>query len=132
MTEHNAKEPQQDDGTDIIVAGAGSTGLAAALAFARTGLRVTLIGRLPPPLPGRTVALFEASIRFLEALGALERVSALGCRIDAIRMVDDTDQLLPVPPLTLRASEIGLNALGVNVANDDLVSVLVDLSLIHI
>ena len=131
MTEHNAKEPQQHDGGDIIVAGAGSTGLAAALAFARTGLRVTLIGRLPPPLPGRTVALFEASIRFLDALGALERVNALGCQIDGIRMVDDTDQLLPVPPLTLRASEIGLNALGVNVSNDDLVSVLVDLVKAH-
>ncbi len=109
---------------DILVAGAGSTGLAAALAFARSGMRIGLIGRAPPPLPGRTVALFEASIRFLDALGALERVRQLGCSIKAIRMIDDTDQLLPVPDLTLDAQEIGLPALGINISNDELVGVL--------
>jgi 2-octaprenyl-6-methoxyphenol hydroxylase len=113
--------------TDILVAGAGSTGLAAALAFARAGMRVTLVGRIPPPLPGRTVALFEASIRFLDALGALARVRELGCSIEAIRMIDDTDQLFPVPELTLRAAEIDLPALGVNISNDELVGVLLDL-----
>jgi 2-octaprenyl-6-methoxyphenol hydroxylase len=112
------------DRYDILVAGAGSTGLAAALAFARSGMRIGLIGRAPPPLPGRTVALFEASIRFLDALGALERVRQLGCPIRAIRMIDDTDQLLPVPDLTLDAQEIGLPALGVNISNDELVGVL--------
>ena len=113
--------------TDILVAGAGSTGLAAALAFARSGLKTTLVGRIPPPLPGRTVALFEASVRFLAALGALERVKALGCPIEAIRMIDDTDQLFPVPELSLRASEVDLPALGINISNDELVGVLLDL-----
>lgn len=113
--------------TDILVAGAGSTGLAAALAFARSGLETTLVGRIPPPLPGRTIALFEASVRLLDALGALERVKALACPIEGIRMIDDTDQLFPVPELTLRASEIDLPALGVNISNDELVGVLLDL-----
>lgn len=127
MTELSAHETRATMKTDMIVAGAGSTGLAAALAFARAGMRVALVGRIPPPLPGRTVALFEASVRFLDALGALERVQQLGCAIEAIRMIDDTDQLFPVPELTLRASEIGLPALGVNISNDELVAVLVDL-----
>lgn len=113
--------------TDVLVAGAGSTGLAAALAFARSGLKTTLVGRIPPPLPGRTVALFEASVRFLDALGALARVKELGCRVEAIRMIDDTDQLFPVPELTLRASEVDLPALGVNISNDELVGVLLEL-----
>ncbi len=113
--------------TDILVAGAGSTGLAAALAFARSGLKTALVGRIPPPLPGRTIALFEASVRFLDALGALEQVKALACPIEGIRMIDDTDQLFPVPELTLRASEIDLPALGVNISNDELVGVLLDL-----
>jgi len=127
MTEVPAQEPRATTKTDILVAGAGSTGLAAALAFARSGLKTTIVGRIPPPLPGRTVALFEASVRFLDALGALERVQELGCPVEAIHMIDDTDQLFPVPELTLRASEVGLPALGVNISNDELVGVLLDL-----
>ena len=126
MTEGAAGGPRQNK-LDILVAGAGSTGLAAALAFARAGLRTALVGRVPPPLPGRTVALFEASIRFLDALGALARVRERGCPIEAIRMIDDTDQFLPVPELTLRAREIGLPALGINIPNDELVAILLDL-----
>jgi 2-octaprenyl-6-methoxyphenol hydroxylase len=131
MTEARAAEPQtaantQQGKTQILVAGAGSTGLAAALAFARAGFKTALVGRIPPPLPGRTVALFEASVRFLDALGVLDRVKARGCPVEAIRMVDDTDQLLPVPELSLRATEIGLPALGLNISNDELVEILVD------
>lgn len=118
---------QENSRSEILVAGAGSTGLAAALAFARAGFKTTLAGRIPPPLPGRTVALFEASIRFLDAVGTLERVKAQGCPVEAIHMVDDTDQFLPVPELSLRAREIGLSALGVNVSNDELVAILLDL-----
>ncbi len=70
---------------DILVAGVGSTGLAAALAFARAGMKTALVGRIPPPLPGRTVALFEASIRFLDALGALERVKGSTTRTSSSR-----------------------------------------------
>lgn len=128
MTQDRADESRVAAKTQILVAGAGSTGIAAALAFARSGWKVTLVGRIPPPLPGRTVALFEASVRFLDALGALARVKAKACPILAIRMIDDTDQLLPVPELVLRAGEIGLPALGLNVSNDDLVAALLDLA----
>jgi 2-octaprenyl-6-methoxyphenol hydroxylase len=128
MTEGHAGDPQASAKTQILVAGAGSTGLAAALAFARAGLKTTLVGRGPPPLPGRTVALFEASVRFLDALAALDRVKARACPVEAIRMIDDTDQFLPVPELSLRAQEIGLPALGLNISNDDLVAVLLELA----
>ncbi len=109
----------------ILVAGAGSTGIAAAMAFARAGFDVALVGRFPPPLPGRTVALFEASTRFLDALGVLQRVKEKAAPIAAIRMIDDTGQLLPTPELMLEAREIGLPALGVNVSNDELVAILI-------
>lgn len=110
--------------TQILVAGAGSTGIAAALAFAKAGWKTTLAGRFPPPLPGRTVALFEASLRFLDAIGVLGEVKARACSIEMIRMVDDTDQVLPVPDLVMRAEEIDLSAFGLNVTNDDLADIL--------
>ena len=55
--------------SDILVAGVGATGLAAALAFARAGCETTLAGRIPPPLPGRTVAL----VRILRAISRCAR-----------------------------------------------------------
>jgi 2-octaprenyl-6-methoxyphenol hydroxylase len=124
MTQHAAKAAKPTLKTQVLVAGAGSTGIAAALAFARAGLKVALVGRFPPPLAGRTVALFEASVRFLDALGVLERVKEKACPIEAIRMIDDTGQFLPTPDLELRASEIDLPALGLNISNDELVEVL--------
>jgi 2-octaprenyl-6-methoxyphenol hydroxylase len=127
MTEHQAQtKPPRTTKTQILVAGVGPTGIAAALAFARAGWEVTLAGRLPSPLPGRTVALFEASVRFLDAIGVLNAVKAKSNRIIAIRMIDDTDQLLPVPELLLRAEEVDLPALGLNISNDDLAAVLID------
>ncbi|MBI3275055.1 MAG: FAD-dependent monooxygenase [Methylocystis sp.] len=110
--------------TQMLVAGAGSTGIAAALAFARAGFSVTLAGRFPSPLAGRTVALFEASLRFLDALGVLDEVRAKSCPLATIHMIDDTDQLLPVPDLRLSAEEIDLAAFGLNITNDDLAAVL--------
>ncbi|TDX64296.1 2-octaprenyl-6-methoxyphenol hydroxylase [Methylosinus sp. sav-2] len=112
--------------TQILVAGAGSTGIAAALAFANAGWRVTLAGRFPPPLPGRTIALFEASVRFLDSIGVLEKVRAAACPIETIQMVDDTDQLLPVPDLVMRSEEIDLPAFGLNVSNDELTAILLE------
>ena len=41
-------------------------------------------------------------------------------------MVDDTDQLLPVPDLVMRAEEIDLPAFGLNVSNDELTAILLD------
>lgn len=126
MAQDHADAPQPTIKTQILVAGAGSTGIAAALAFARAGWQVTLAGRFPGPLAGRTVALFEASLRFLEALGVLDAVKAEACPLETINMIDDTDQLIPVPDLVLRAEEIDLPAFGLNVTNDDLAAILLD------
>jgi 2-octaprenyl-6-methoxyphenol hydroxylase len=126
MAEDQAGAQQPTKRTQILVAGAGSTGVAAALAFARAGWQVTLAGRFPPPLAGRTVALFEASLRFLEAIGALDAVKAKACPLETIHMIDDTDQLIPVPDLTLRSEEIDLPQFGLNVTNDDLAAILLD------
>ena len=107
--------------TDVIVAGAGAAGLIAAIALARSGFTVSCVGPVRAAPNGRTVALFEGSLRFLRQVGLWDRFKADAQPIRAIRMVDDTAPFLPVPPILMEAREIGLDALGVNIENDRLV-----------
>lgn len=107
---------------DIIVSGAGASGLAATIALAKAGFSVVCAGKSDTRPNGRTVALFEGSLRYLRAIDVWSRFEPHVQPIKAIRIVDDTGARLPVPPLTLRASEIDLEALGSNVENDRLVA----------
>ncbi len=113
--------PELTADVDILVSGAGASGLAATIALARAGFSVVCAGTSDTQANGRTVALFEGSLRFLQSIGAWQRFDATSQRIKAIRLIDDTGLRLPVPPLTLAASEIGLAALGANVENSALV-----------
>lgn len=105
-------------GAEILVCGAGPSGLLAALAFAQAGVDVTLAGPPPGPIPGRTVALFDGSIRFLESLGVWPAIAADAAPLVAMRIVDDTGSLFRTPPVEFRAPEIGLDQFGFNVETD--------------
>ena len=112
--------PEPD--VDILVSGAGASGLAAAIALAKAGFSVVCAGTSDTTPNGRTVALFEGSLRHLKAMGVWSRLAPDAQPIRAIRLIDDTGVPIPVPPLTLEAKEIGLPALGANVENDKLVA----------
>ncbi len=109
---------------DIILSGAGATGLAAALALGRAGYTVICAGVPDTRATGRTVALFEGSLRFLRSIGI--RVEPVAQRIKAIDIIDDTGARIAAPTLTLDASEIGLDALGANIETDKLIALLRD------
>ncbi|MBL8342146.1 MAG: FAD-dependent monooxygenase [Rubrivivax sp.] len=62
---------------DVLVRGAGAVGLAAALALARQGLRVALLGSLEPPSAPdiRAYALNRASVALLDRLRVWEAIA---------------------------------------------------------
>lgn len=111
---------------DIAVVGAGAVGSSAALAFARDGYKTALIGALDTRRDGRTVALLNGSIRFLDALGAWPVLRDEAAPLETMRIVDDTGSLFRPPPVSFAAPEIGLDAFGWNIENATLVEKLAD------
>jgi len=102
-------------GKSAIVAGAGSAGLVAALALARQGISVSLVGAMGEMSVGRTVALFDSSVRLLDEFGVWQGVAKHAAPLRALRIIDDTANLFRWRPLTFEAREIGLEAFGWNV-----------------
>lgn len=112
-----ANVPDLPELPDLVVAGAGPAGLAAGLAAAALGLKAVVIGPRADPADGRTAALFQSSVQLLKAIGAWQYLEARAERLDAIRLVDATGGFLRAPEVTFRATEIGLDTFGYNVAN---------------
>ncbi|GJE27473.1 Ubiquinone hydroxylase UbiL [Methylobacterium organophilum] len=117
-------QPARDQRFETIVVGAGAVGLAAALAFARDGIRTALIGRHAPVADGRTVALLDGSIRLLDALGAWPEIAPHAAPLAELHIIDDTGSLFRPPPARFTAAEIGLDAFGWNVESATLIETL--------
>src|ERR1700720_1890896 len=106
---------------DILVAGAGAAGLSTAIALAQAGFSVVCVGHVDTRANGRTVALFEASLRFYKALGVWPHFRGKTAPLAKIIMIDATGARFPVPSVSFAASEIGLFAFGENIENNVLV-----------
>lgn len=115
---------KNDVQSTVAVVGAGPAGLAAALALARSGLQITLIGAPPTGGDNRTAALFTGSMLLLRNLGAFESDASIGERLTGIRIIDDMGALLRAPEVTFRAREVGLESFGANITNLALVAAL--------
>ena len=111
-------------GYEVAVVGAGAGGLAAALASAQAGVPTVLVGRHAPAADGRTVALLDGSVRFLDALGAWGEIAPHASPLCGLQIIDDTGSLFRPPPALFRAAEIGLDAFGWNVESARLVEAL--------
>ena len=110
---------------DVLVAGAGLAGLTAAIAFARAGFDVVACGGDERLARGRTVAMLDRSIAYLDALGLWAAVEPKAAPMRALRMIDDTGGLFPPRPVEFLCSEIDLETFGWNVENDLMADALV-------
>jgi 2-octaprenyl-6-methoxyphenol hydroxylase len=109
---------------EVLVVGAGLAGLVAAIGFERAGFDVILCGDPEPIANGRTVALFDGSIRLLKALELWAGVERCAAPLRALRVIDDTGSLWSAAPVEFHSSEIGLEAFGWNVENARLLDAL--------
>ena len=112
--------------TDVLVAGGGPAGLAAAALFAAEGLETLCLDPAPPPAddaPGadlRTAALLRPSVEALEAAGAWDRLDPDAAPLWTMRLVDAGG---PERPPVIRetadfvASEIQDRPFGWNLPN---------------
>lgn len=114
---------------EIAVVGAGPTGLIVALALAHVGAEVALIG--PPPLPTssqradtRTAALLSSSVDLLKTLEVWDELARHAAPLKSIRIIDASGGPLRAPDVEFKASELGLEAFGYNIANSLLVEML--------
>ena len=105
-------------GSDVLIAGAGLAGLVAAFGFARAGFDVVSCGADERSGRGRTVALLDRSVAYLESLGLWAPLAAQAAPLRALRLIDDTGTLFPPRPVEFHSSEIGLDAFGWNIEND--------------
>ncbi len=101
----------------ILVAGTGPAGLIAALALAKAGFAVTLIGPNVRRDDRRTTALMMPAIRFLDGIGIAGRIQPDAAPLRVMRIVDGTQRLIRSPVVTFRAAEIGEQAFGLNIPN---------------
>jgi 2-octaprenyl-6-methoxyphenol hydroxylase len=117
-------EMSHDRVCDVLVAGTGLAGLTAAVAFARAGFDVVCCGADERIARGRTVAMLDRSVAYLEALGLWRAIQVDAAPLRTLRIVDDTGALFPPRPVEFRSTEIGLDAFGWNVENDRLADAL--------
>ncbi|MEV4540186.1 FAD-dependent oxidoreductase [Micromonospora echinaurantiaca] len=88
--------------TDVLVVGAGPTGLTAALALARRGAEVTVVDRLErPPVTSRAAVVHAYTLEELDRIGAAAPLIARGLRSPGFTVRDRDRVLLTVPFRTL-------------------------------
>ncbi len=121
--EHVMSGMEQGD-YDVIVAGAGPAGLAAAALCAEQGLRTAIVTGPVNPFEKRhdprTIALMRPSVKLLEHLELFEPLKPVSNPLRKLRLVDDTGGIFTAPTVTFNAREAGWDAFGWNIPLEDL------------
>lgn len=111
---------------DIAVVGAGPAGQIAAIAMARGGRRVALVGPPPDSSDRRTTALMHQSLEMMERLGLWEALKPQAAALQTMQILDGTKRLLRAPTVAFRSAEIDLPAFGYNIPNSALLETLAE------
>ncbi len=104
--------------------GGGPAGLIAAIALARQGVQTTLLAPKPQHKDHRTTALLGSSVDILKDLDLWTPIERAAAPLRKLRLADGTRRLIRTPEVLFDSTEIGLDAFGYNIANEDLLSVL--------
>ncbi|RKE84767.1 UbiH/UbiF family hydroxylase [Rhizobium sp. AG855] len=105
---------------DIAVVGAGPAGQIAAIAMARGGRRVALVGPQPDGSDRRTTALMHQSLDMMARLGLWDELQPHAAALQTMQIIDGTKRLLRAPTVAFRSAEIDLPAFGYNIPNSAL------------
>lgn len=123
----------QDTTSDVLIVGAGPTGLSLAITLRRYGIPVRIIDRsLQPTSVSKALAIWSGSLEALQGMGVIDEFLAAGKRLNALCVGDGGRELAritvgdgidsPFPfPLLLPQSEMErllaarLSALGVTI-----------------
>lgn len=101
---------------DIIVAGGGLTGVAAAISAAQLGFNVTHLSPRTAP-DKRTSALMNPSVRFMQDQGFVDDPDEIGTPLSKIRIIDATNRLVRAPETLFDSTEIDKDTFGWNFPN---------------
>ncbi len=109
---------------DVVVIGAGPAGLAAALACRKSGFDTVVAGTSKTASAeaskGRSAALFNQSVAFLQEIGVWEACSNSAEPLRVLQFIDDTGRLFRAPDCAFHAREIEEAVFGYNISNWDL------------
>src|SRR5438067_5071359 len=85
-------------GPQVLIVGAGPTGLVLALWLSRCGVPFRLIDRKSQPGEGsRAMAVQARTLEFYRQLGIADAVIAAGFRIDRFRLRNESREIATVP-----------------------------------
>lgn len=105
---------------EVLVAGTGPIGMISALAFADAGFDTAIVGPPVAKTDGRTTAIMQPALRYLDSLGLGPALEHQGEPLRTMRIIDATSRLVRSPTVTFQSSELDLPAFGRNIANADL------------
>lgn len=118
---------------DILISGAGPTGLVSALTFAKQGFKVAIIdpnerdSKTTCPADSKTLDLrstahLNSTVDFLKTLGVWDKICANSCPLEKLTIIDGQNEQ-PIFPtkkkIVFQASEIGRSCFGYNLPIKD-------------